>query len=199
MSCKNDNLYNSLAWCTGRRVLPGIRKRLYYIPKSDIVKWPVLPNAPEKDGNISEIVTYKGDFTLAADAKWRYIEVVTGESPVSSEAQGEMPSQTSLNKGTFKYPSIEEEATAFAKQANNDDLVYCYQSAGGRYRIIGNEMYLTTTKVKQEHGATVTDKAGTTIETECTDLCPPPFYTGKLLTEEGELDCSTGELTSPIV
>ena len=195
MPCEKKDMYKSLEWCTGKTILPGIRKRLYYIPKHQIVLFPVLPDTPaQESGSISEIVTYKGSFTLVADAKFRYIEVLVDESPVTSEAQGERPSVTSLNKATFKHPGTEEEATAFCKLANNDDFVYLVQQKNGKFRTLGNEMFETVTKCKQELGGAVTDKAGTTIEVEVTDVCPAPFYTGDIVCEAGTIDASTGTI-----
>lgn len=196
MSCNTDKLYGSLTWCKGQAILPGIRGRIYYISKKDIVKWPKLPETATA-GNTAKIVTYDGDFTLAADTKWKYIDIISTKSPVTSETQGEVPCVTSLNKATFKHPGTEEEATAFAKEANNDDLVYQVQTRKGKFRVIGNEMFETVTKISQEIGGAVTDEAGTTIEVEVTDVCPAPFYTGVIETKEGDIDAGTGDLTPP--
>ena len=57
----------SLAWCEGRTVLPGLRRRMYYIHKSLITKWPTLP----KDAfGRPTAATYKGSFELADGAKF---------------------------------------------------------------------------------------------------------------------------------
>ena len=37
------NIQKSLGWCQGTPVLPGVRRRLYYLSKSAILKWPTLP------------------------------------------------------------------------------------------------------------------------------------------------------------
>lgn len=198
MECNDKNMYQSLNWCQGKPVYPGIRSKAYYIPKRSIVKFPVLPDEVAKDGTLKDLVTYKEDFILAADTKWLELDIITKESPVTSEAQGEMPCVTSLNKVTFKYPSVEEEATAFARQANNDDLIYLFQQRNGKFRVIGNEMFNTTTKVKQENGAAETDKAGTTIEVEVTDVCPAPFYVGKIETEAGDISGADGSVVPEV-
>lgn len=187
MACDEKDMYQSLNWCSGKPVFPGIRGKAYFIPKGSIVKWPTLPTEIAEGGSLKDLAVYKGDFVLAADTKWHDLDIITKESPVTSEAQGELPCVTSLNKVTFKYPSVEEEATAFARQANNDDLVYLFQQKNGKFRVVGNEMFPTTTKVKQENGAAETDKAGTTIEVEVTDVCPAPFYVGKIETQAGDI------------
>ena len=83
--CTNSALYDSLNFCKGKTVLPGIRSRLYYIPKRDIVKWPTLPDTAE-DG-MGELATYTGDFVLEADKHWNYIDLIdnkgSGQGPES--------------------------------------------------------------------------------------------------------------------
>lgn len=193
MGCPDKkDLYESLDWCEGTVILPGIRKRLYYVPKRSIVKWPQLPKEVAEGGKLSDLAIYKDDFVLAAGVYWRHLDVITTDSPVNCESQGEIPSVTSLNKATFKHPGAEEDATAFARQATSDDLVFLIQQKNGKFRVIGNEMYETITKVKQELGAAVTDKAGTTLEVEVTDLCPAPFYHGKIKLEEGTISGKDG-------
>lgn len=192
MDCKNTDLYGSLDWCQGEVIIPGIRQRVYYIPKRHIVKWPVLPATGEK---AADIVTYKGDFLLAADKKWLGLDVLSDKSPVTSETQGEIPSVTTLNKATFKHPGVKTAVTAFAKQANNDDLVYLIETKEGEFRVLGNRMFNTSTKVNTAIGGSATDDAGTTIEIEITDLCPAPFYVGNIETEAGDIDASNGDKT----
>lgn len=59
------NIQRSLGWCQGTPELPGIMRRLYYLAKSAIVKWPTL----KRDANGVRCVSaeYVGDFELAAD------------------------------------------------------------------------------------------------------------------------------------
>lgn len=194
MACTDKSLYANMPWCPGSPVLPGIRGKVLFIAKRDIIKWPTL-TAKDEATSMAELVTYKGNFVLAADKKWNIIDIVDAKSSVSSEAQGEQPCITNLNKGTFMYPGSNEDATGFAAQANADDLVYIYFMKEGKARVIGNEKWQTSTKVSQATGSGPTDEAGTTIETECTDLCPCPFYPGEIETTEGTYDGSTGELT----
>ncbi|MBP3228191.1 MAG: hypothetical protein J6M53_05325 [Bacteroidaceae bacterium] len=40
--CTYGGVYASLMFCKGKTVLPGVRNRLYFIPKAWIVKWPKL-------------------------------------------------------------------------------------------------------------------------------------------------------------
>lgn len=195
-NCTSQSLYEGLEWCQGSPVLPGIRGSVYYIPKKDIVGWPTLPVATgEASQHMANLATYDGNFTLAADAKWRKLDVVDKLSSISSEAQGDQPCITSLNKATFLHPGTKEQVTGFCRQANCDDLVYIVFEKDGKARVIGNDMYQTTTKASQASGSQPTDQAGTTIEVEVTDVCPAPFYPGVIETEDGDI---SGEDGNPV-
>lgn len=182
MNC-DEIKYNDLEWCEGTVNLPGIYPKVYGIPKRDIVAWPALGVATAD--SMAGAVTYTGNFTLAADAKWRVIGVIVDKSPVASAPQGAKPSKTFLNTGTFVHQGVDEEATGFAKQANNDDMVYIFRAKSGKYRVLGNEMFQTDTAVSQNLGGAATDEMGSTIVVTVTDASPAPFYTGEILTADG--------------
>jgi hypothetical protein len=189
--CTNSALYDSLNFCKGKTVLPGIRSRLFYIPKRDIVKWPTLPDTAE-DG-MGELATYTGDFVLEADKHWNFIDLIDNKGKIESESQGDKPARTFLNKTSVVHPDTDEEATGFCRQANADDFVYLLQRRDGKFRVLGNKMFETDTKPKQDGGEGVTGDFGTTLEIEVTDVCPPPYYTGKILTADGTISGETGE------
>lgn len=189
-NCTNAALYESLSFCKGKPILPGIRSRLYFIPKRDIVKWPELPEVATS--NMSELATYKGDFTLASETFWQYIDLIDNKGKIESESQGDYPARSFLNKTSVVHPETNEEATGFCRQANADDFVYLTQVRNGKFRVLGNEAFPTDTKPKQDSGEGVTGDFGTTIEVEVTDVCPAPFYVGEILTKEGTIDASTG-------
>lgn len=192
--CTNQSLYEGLEWCQGTPVLPGIRSAVYYAPKKDILAWPTLPAATgDPDQHMANLATLVGNFTLAADTVWRKLDIVDKSSSISSEAQGDQPCITSLNKATFLYPGILEQATGFARQANADDLVFIVFGKEGKARVLGNEMFQTTTKVSQASGSQPTDSAGTTIEVEVTDVCPPAFYPGVITTADGDISGADGQ------
>lgn len=176
------NLQKSLGWCEGTPVLPGIRRRLYYISKSLIVKWPTL--AKDANGRTTT-ATYEGNFTLAADAEWKHIDVLPSKSQVQSEAQGEKPSQTQLNTLTAVHPGVGDEATAAAAYMNNCDNIFLIQDMSGKFRVVGCEMYDTDTTVAQDLGQGATGTASTTITCKATDVVPAPFYPGEIVTEDG--------------
>lgn len=190
-NCTNAALYESLSFCKGKPILPGIRSRLYFIPKRDIVSWPELPEVATS--NMAELATYKGNFTLAAEKYWQYIDLIDNKGKIESESQGDYPARSFLNKTSVVHPETNEEATGFCRQANADDFVYLMQVRNGKFRVLGNEAFPTDTKPKQDSGEGVTGDFGTTIEVEVTDVCPAPFYVGEILTKEGTIDAATGQ------
>jgi len=178
-----SRLMGSLAWCQGKPALPGIRRRIYYIHKNLISIWPKLLN----DGTTgtTKSAKYTGNFTLVADAKWAYIDVLPEKCQLTSESQGEVPSQTQLNKLTAVHPGVGVEASNAAIYLNNSDAVFLVETMSGQYRVVGNNMYQTTCKVSQDQGQGATGTTSTTIEVETTDVCPAPFYAGDIIAEEG--------------
>lgn len=193
-TCTANALYESLKFCTGTTVLPGIRQRVYFAAKRDIVMWPSLP-APSASA-ISAAAEYAGNFTLAADKEWNVIDLTLNKGMIECETQGEKPSRTFLNKATLSHPHTDAAAAAFARQAVADDLVYIIQQRDGKYRVLGNEMFETDSKPKLSTGEGATGEAGLTIEIEVTDICPAPFYKGTLKTEDGEIKCDPSASSS---
>jgi hypothetical protein len=184
-------LYSSLNWCEGQTVLPGIKPKVYFIPKKDIVLWPSLPEV-SKATDMASLATYTDSFTLASDKTWLSIKALSTKSSVTTETQGEYPSVTCLNKVSLKHPGTDEEASGFCRQAMADDLVFLVQQRNGKFRVIGSEMFETTTKPSQALGEGNTGEAGTTIEVEATDICPAPFYQGNIVTEAGTISGKDG-------
>ena len=179
-----SSLQKSLAWCQGKPELPGVKRRIYYISKYDIVGWPSLSH--DTKGRLSS-AKYNGNFTLRADAKWHYIDIIPDKSQLTSEAQGEYPSQTQLNKLVAVHPGVDAEASAAAAYLNNNDNVFIVEDMRGLRRVVGSEKWLTKTTVAQDLGQGATGTASTTINVEATDECPAPFYPGTIVTEEGTL------------
>ena len=58
-------------------------------------------------------------------------------------------------------------------------------------------MFETDVKVSGGTGEGTTGEVGTNINVEVTDVCPAPFYVGKLVTEFGEIDCSGNPTETP--
>jgi hypothetical protein len=187
MSANNScsPLEASVEWCEGRTVLPGIRRRVYYTHKSHISKWPTLPGAADGRPTQSK---YVGSFELKEGKKFHYFDILVDKSGITSEPQGEAPSQTQLNKLTGVHPGTKEEATMLAAYLNNSDVVCISQDADGKYRVTGSEMSQTKVTVNQDGGQGFTGTASTTINVEAGDLIPAPFYEGEIETEEGTVN-----------
>ena len=170
----------------GTPELPGIRRRIYYIAKNKIASWPAY-NRDENQRTKTAALT--GNFTLVADAKWKYIDILADKSQLTSEAQGEMPSQTQLNKLTAVHPGVGPEATAAACYLNNSDNVFIVEDMKGFHRVVGSDKWITKTTVSQDNGQGPTGTTSTTITVEATDEVPAPFYLGIIATDDGNIDC----------
>lgn len=185
-SNKCVTLQKSVGWCQGRPELPSIMSRVYYINKGEIVAFPQLPR--DEMGRAKSSVL-NGSFTLAADATWKYIDILPDKSQHSSEGQGEIPYQTQLNKLTLVHPGVGEEATALCAWLNNSDNVFVFQDMSGRWRVVGSYRWTTKTVASQDNGQGPTGTTSTTITVEAYDEVASPFYTGELETEAGTIQC----------
>lgn len=174
-------LQKSLDWCEGMPSHPGVRRRVYFCNKNLIVAYPTLPR--DEFGRPTAAIL-EGNFELADGAYWQYLDINIDKSTVTSEPQGEVPSQTQLNKATFVHNGIDEEATAAAGWLNNSDNVYIVEDMPGKFRVLGNNKWRTLTTVNQDMGQG-TNPASTTINVEVTDEVAAPFYFGSIETEDG--------------
>ena len=68
-------MYESLSWCPvkPRSQVSDVR---FFIPKSWIENGRMLPDIDGAE-SMAALATYEGDFVLAADKKWQYLEVLT--------------------------------------------------------------------------------------------------------------------------
>lgn len=195
MAKKCTSIQKSLGWCQGTPELPGVKRRIYYSAKSNIVAFPQLPR--DELGRPTSSVL-QGDFALLADMKWLYIDILPDKSQLTSEAQGELPSQTQLNKLTAVHPGVGADASAAAAYINNTDNVFVVEDMKGNHRVLGNDKWNTKASVAQDLGQGATGTTSTTISVEATDEVPAPFYVGTLETEDGDIDCSaSGTVTKP--
>lgn len=176
----------------GTPELPGIKRRVFYIAKSQVAKWPTFQR--DAAGRATSAIL-KGSFTLVADAKWKYIIILADKSQLTSDAQGEIPSQTQLNKATLVHPGVGPEATAAAAYLNNSDNVFIVEDMKGNFRVLGSDRWITKTTVTQDNGQGATGSTSTTIAIEATDELPSPFYVGTIETEDGDIDASTNTST----
>ncbi len=180
--------FGNLDWIDGQVSVPGIYPELYYIPKSWILSWPQLDPAPL---NVIDEVTLKGDFQLAVGKTWKKINCIDLKSQPTSEQQGEVRCKTYLNKLKVVVSLTNEEATSLAKIGANTDMVFMFRERdSGKYRVGGSEKFMTVTKVVLDIGGAPTSEKGTTLEIEAVDVCPFPFYSGAIVTSDGDINPS---------
>lgn len=183
-------LQKSFEWCEGRPEVPGMRRRLYFTSKQNISKYATLPKDELGRPTSSKL---QGDFVLNADKYFNYCDIDARTSNYTSEPQGELPSQTQINKLMCEIPSVAEDATEMAASFNNTDNLYIFQDMLGNYRVIGNEMYPTKSTFNQDGGAGPTGQSKSTLNVEATDIMPAPYYYGAIPTEDGIINEATGD------
>lgn len=168
-----SSVQKSLAWCQGKPQYAGIRTRLYFTARSNIVQWPKIQR--DTNGRLLSAV-YDGDFVLAADAEWLFMDILPEKSQLTSEPQGEFPGQSQLNKLVAVHPGVELDATAAAAWFNNSHTVFLVQDIDGNVRVVGHKDYPIKVTVAQDLGQGTTGTASTTITVEAVDDVPAPFY-----------------------
>lgn len=196
MSCTTSSLYKSIEACPGKKVLPGIRRRVYYKNRSKIASFPSLPNVG--DGGVTgmeHLAQYSGDFTLVADEYWNFIDLKDEASNVTFEPVGENGSKLFNNQANAIVAGQDDEVKGFARQALNDDIVYVYQDRAGKFCVLGNEMFECHTSPSGDTAAEATGAVTTTFAIQVYDECPVPTYTGKLYIASGTyIDCADGQV-----
>lgn len=178
--CASGALYESLEFCQGTKVLPGIRQHVYGIAKRDIASWPTLPEVSEEGVTLEKLGTYEGDFVLASDKTWVRIDLVYNKGNLECETQGDRPSRTFLNKLTVSYAGTTAQAAGFCRVAVDDDMVFLVPQRDGQYRVLGSEEFETDVKPKMSTGEGTSTQGGTDIEIEATDIAPAPYYPGTI-------------------
>ena len=124
MSCTTKSLYKSIEACPGKKNLPGIRRRLYYKNKAAIATFPKLPDVGgEEVTDMAMLARLQGDFVLAADEYWQFIDLKDEASNVTYETVGEDESRLFNNQANAIVSGQDDEVKGFARQALNDDIV----------------------------------------------------------------------------
>ena len=170
----------------------GIKVKVYYCPKSDILTFPKVSAIPL---TLDETVKISEDFVMVTGKKFFELHSTQGKGKVEFESIGEAPHQVITNKGTFSFPDINDAAKAFAKAALNDDIVYVVQllhQTETCYVLLGNEDYETETKIKGTSGDKPGSAKGLDFTVTATDYTPLPTYAGALLIAGFSIDCATG-------
>lgn len=180
MSCNTKSIYASVEACPGKKSLPGIRRRLYFINKADIVAYPTLPTTDTANVTMDKLAQYEGDFTLAESKVFNFIDLKDEASNVTFESVGEDGSKLFNNQANAIVVGMEDDVKGLARQANNDDILYLYQNRDGAFCVLGNEMFKTHTTPSGETAAEATGSVTTTFAIQVYDDCPVPTYVGKI-------------------
>ena len=196
MACTTKSLYQSIEACPGKKVLPGIRRRLYYIDKRNIAAFPALLDVDAEGAtDMAKLSQLQGDFTLAAEKYWQFIDLKDEASNVTFETVGEDGSKLFNNQANAIVAGQDDEVKGFARQAVNDDLVFVYQDRAGKFCVLGNEMFKCHTTPSGDTAAEPTGACTSTFALQVYDECPVPTYTGKLMISATQyIDCADGEI-----
>ena len=194
-NCNTKSVYESVEACPGQRIMSGVRRRIYYIEKSKIVEWPTLPSPSDQNVKMEDLAKYTGDFTLAENATFKFLDLKDEASNVTFEPVGEDPSKLFNNQANAIVAGQPDAIKGFSREAVNEDLVYVYQQRDGKFCVLGNEAFKCHTSPSGDTGAEVTAATTTTFAIRVYDECPVPTYVGKLhLSAEEYLDCATGKV-----
>ena len=195
--CKQiPTLQGSLEYCPGTTVQPGLRDHLYYISARDIVGWPKRMTPTDSGATMAGLATLSGEFTLAADKKWKRIDLIPDKGKLECEVVGSFPSRLYENKTSVVCPGVDEQATGFCQLAAAEHFVFLVPQRDGRYRLLGSASYKVELKPKLDTGEGATGEVGTTIDISVKDISPAPFFPGKIEIDGGTLSGATDTPTS---
>lgn len=175
-----DIVQQSLDWCPGAPQFAGMQGRVLYTAVSNILQWPER----EQTAAGADLAAYKKDsnFTLKADKKWYAIDILPAKSTATSDPQGELPSQSQLNKLSLVHPGTGEKASNAAAYINNVPCVFLVMDMDGNWRVAGCKRWANEIKatVKHDQGQGAAGTAQTTIEVEAPDTTNFPVFKGTL-------------------
>lgn len=178
-NCTSKAVYQSLVYCPGEQITPGIRSTLFYIPARDITKWPVADKAAGK---------LVGNFELKTGKKWLHIKGVKSQGNVESAPQGEKPYKSFDVTANAFVPGLKPAVVGWANQAANDDLIFAVQEPDGTIKIVGYEYGEVDVNPTGATGSVSGDTVGET----CAITCNMPYQP---LAVEGI--ASLGEIDDP--
>lgn len=172
----------------------GIGKYVYFISSSDIVAWPTITDNLSDADSAAAYIGYTGSFTLKENATWIRIYNTQGEGVLTAEATGERDSKMYVNKLSFRFPKLTDEAAVLSDAVVNGDGVFIAWH-DGFYRIIGHSHYRCDVTPNVTSGDSAGSSKGVTFEAECPDYKALPIYKGNIVLSDGTLDCSTDTFT----
>lgn len=181
----------------------GIGKYVYFVAASDIEAWPTITDNIQDAASAAAYIGYTGNFTLKEGALFIRIYNTQGEGVLSAEATGERDSKMYLNKLSFRFPKLTQEAAVLSDAVVNGDGVFIAWHDGA-YRVVGHSHYRCDVTPNVTSGDAAGSSKGVTFEAECPDYKALPIYAGKIqfAPDEGdedhdyyELDCATDTIT----
>lgn len=189
-------LMANLPWADGQVNPSGIKTKLFLALKSDIATHPKVVAAP---ASASENVTLAGDFGMVATKTFVEVYSTQGKGKVSWESIGEKDHKMFMNKGSFKFPDISDDAKSVAKSLLNSNVVAVFLMPTGsgvpRAVVIGEEDFDTTVTNKGDSGDAPGSEKGLFFDLEAPSFNPLPTYKGEIVLPDGTYDCETGVFT----
>lgn len=162
--------------------MAGIQVIGYYARIDDIENFPQLPSNPATPEDEVTLESVTG-FTMKASKYFHKIYSTEETSKLDDENQGETDGQSFVQKATIFHPGTQAEVLAFAKQVNNDDMVFIFLEANGQRRVIGSPAFPARSKPAFTTGQATADRKGMTMEIKSYGYTPAPLYTGKITLE----------------
>lgn len=191
-------LFESLVWADGSINPSGIKKEVFWAPKSWIQSTPRITVGP---ATTEENVIVEGDFVMKAGKTFLRMYSTQGKGKVTWESIGEKDHKMFVNKGSFSFPDIGVEARSNAKQTINSNIIMIVplpHESEKRYIMIGDDDYDVTVTIKGDSGDKPGSEKGISFEIESPCTTPLPGYAGLLLLPDGSLDCATGDFTPSV-
>lgn len=186
----------SLEWADGQVNPSGIRKEVFWAPKSWIQTTPRIvsnPTTPEEN------IIVEGDFVMKSGKTFLRMYSTQGKGKVYWEPMGEKDHKMFVNKGLFSFPDISAAARSIAKQTINSNIIMIARIPFGseiRYVMLGDDDYDVTVTIKGDSGDKPGSEKGMTFEVESPCETPLPGYAGLLPLPDGSLNCETGVFTT---
>lgn len=168
----------------------GIGKYVYFIPSDSIYGWPSISDNIVDAEAAANYVGYVGDFVLAPGSCWIRIYNTQGEGTVVAEPMGTRDSIMFANRLTYRFPKLTKEAAKLSAAVVNGDGVFIAWHDGA-YRVVGHKHYRCDVTPSVTSGDAAGSAKGITFVAECPDYKALPIYRGKLVCQDGILDCNT--------
>ena len=172
--------FGSLEWAEGTENMGGLKTTGYFAPIADVDNFPALPENPSSPEEEVTLESVTG-FTFLTGKCFLKMYSTQETAEVTDTPQGEVDGQSFVQKATAFFPGTKAEALAFAKQANNANMVFIFEEAsGGNRRVIGSPAFPAKVKVTVASGKATADRKGCTIEITSYGITPAPLYNGPI-------------------